>query len=368
MTVTRKTSKELIDRDIRRAETLPAEYYRDGKYFELAKDRIFAKSWQFIADGENVKDPGQILPCTALEGYLDEPLLLTRDSDNRLHCLSNVCTHRGNLLAEDKCNAANLRCRYHGRRFALDGHYLSAPGFEEAECFPSEKDNLTSVAVEAWGRFIFASIDPAYAVEDLLEDMKQRLSWLEMDRMKLDAVRSRDYHINANWALYVENYLEGLHVPYVHPGLATAIDTKDYRHELHKYSNLQIGIATDSADAFELPPESPDAGEKIAAYYYWLFPNIMFNFYPWGLSMNIVIPQAVDQTKIRYYTYVVDESKLKSCSPELIEQTEREDQAIVQQVQKGMKSRLYKRGRYAPEWEQNVHHFHRLLVNALADQ
>lgn len=354
-----------LEKDIRIAQTLPADYYRDPHYFEAARERIFAPSWQFVTDTDRLKAPGQCLPWTALEGYLNEPLLFTRDSQDKLHCLSNVCTHRGNLLVEGDCHTQQMRCRYHGRRFALDGSFVSTPGFEEAKNFPAKEDNLPAVPFGTWGKFVFASVAPKYELDALLGDMKKRLSWLPLDQFVFDPSNSRDYQVKANWALYVENYLEGFHVPYVHPDLAVLLDIKNYRTELHELCNLQVGIAGNPQDAFVLPPESPDYGQQIAAYYYWLFPNTMFNFYPWGLSINVVEPVSQSLTRIKFLTYVYDRSRMGGYCSAAIDKTEREDEAIVEQVQKGVSSRFYRRGRYSPQWEAGVHHFHTLLERSI---
>jgi choline monooxygenase len=365
MLTNEELSRKTVDPDVRVARTLPTYYYRDSQYFELARERVFARSWQFTTDTDRLKVPGQAIPHTAMEGYLNEPIVLTRDTTDQIHCMSNVCTHRGNLLVEGECHTQQLRCRYHGRRFGLDGKFVSTPGFEDAADFPSKEDDLPRVPVGQWSKFIFSSIDPAYPLDDLIGDMQKRLSWLPLDQFIFDPDNSRDYLVQANWALYVENYLEGFHVPYVHPDLAVLLDTKSYRTELHKNCNVQVGIAQRAEDAFDLPKSSPDYGQSIAAYYYWLFPNTMFNFYPWGLSINIVVPLAVNRTRIRFLTYVYDKSRMAGYSIAGIDKTEREDENIVEQVQKGIASRFYKRGRYSPQWETGVHHFHTLLQTAL---
>lgn len=355
----------LINADVAIAETLPARFYRDETYFEMAREAIFARSWQFIGDKDQLDVSGSVIPFSLLPGYLDEPLILSRDQDDKIHCLSNVCTHRGNLLVEGDCHAQSLRCRYHGRRFSLSGEMSSTPGFEKAACFPREdgKDNLSKISLGEWDKFLFASINPAFTFEDAIGPMKERLSWMPLKDFVYDPTRSQDYLTKANWALYVENYLEGFHIPYVHPALAQMIDCKDYSTELHPYSNVQIGIAASPSDAFEnIPNDSADFGKNIGAYYFWVFPNMMFNFYPWGLSINVVTPLAKDRSRISYITYVHDESKLNQGAGGNLDRTEREDQSIIEQVQKGMKSRFYDRGRYSPDWELGPHHFHRLLT------
>ncbi|TMA22600.1 MAG: Rieske 2Fe-2S domain-containing protein, partial [Deltaproteobacteria bacterium] len=131
-----------IDPDIRRARTLPAWIYSDPGAHALQRDRVFARSWQWVADADRVKVPGAVQPASFLEGMLDEPLVLARDRDDQLHCFSNVCTHRGTIVCEQPGVESFLRCRYHGRRFALNGKFLSMPEFEGVEGFPSDADDL----------------------------------------------------------------------------------------------------------------------------------------------------------------------------------------------------------------------------------
>lgn len=357
-----------IDEDIRRASTLPAEVYSDGRYFQAARERIFTRSWQLVADTDAVRVPGQTHPFTLLEGLLDEPLLLTRDAKDQLHCLSNVCTHRGTLVCEHPGVEPALRCRYHGRRFGLDGRFLSMPEFGEAQGFPSEKDSLPRVQFGTWGKFVFASLDPVVPLGDLLAEMDARVSWMPLSEAVFDPTRSRDYLVRANWALYCDNYLEGFHIPYVHAALADALDYGEYRTELFPWANLQVGVASGGEDTFDLPPSSPDYGQGIAGYYFWLFPNTMLNFYPWGISVNIVRPLAPDRTKVSFLSYVWDPSRLDRGAGSGLDRVEREDEAVVESVQRGVRSRLYHRGRYSPTREQCVHHFHRLLEGFLQDR
>lgn len=360
----------MIDPDIQRAATLPSRFYSDRQIFDAVGEKVFARSWQFLAHRHTVRTPGSILPVTLLEGLLDEPLVVTRDAEDRLHCLSNVCTHRGNLLC-DQANrlpgkAARLRCRYHGRLFSLDGRFQSMPEFEAAQDFPTAADDLPRLPLTAWGPLLLTSLDPAFPVEELLAPLDERVGFLALDQLRFDPSRSRDYLVQANWALYCDNYLEGFHIPFVHSGLAETLDYGNYRTELFAYSNLQVGVAQGGEDCFDLPPDHPDAGQRIAAYYFWLFPNLMLNFYPWGLSLNVVRPLTPERTKVSFLTYVLDPSRLDSGAGAGLDRVEREDEEIVEAVQRGVASRLYDRGRYSPTREQGVHHFHRLLCAALS--
>lgn len=360
--------KYCIEPEIRKASTLPAEFYSSGDIFEQQKSKVFSKCWHYAGDSDVVKIPGSVYPFTILQGYLDEPLLLTRDQSDVIYCLSNVCTHRGNILVENPDNLKNLQCRYHGRRFELNGCFKSMPECEDAVNFPTESDNLSRVPFELWHKFIFASINPVKPLASFLKVIEDRLEGVKIGEMMFEPSRSRDYLIKCNWALYCDNYLEGFHIPYVHSGLNEKVDYGSYTTELYEYCNLQLAFAKPGEECFSLHETSPDYGSEVAAYYWWVFPNMMLNYYPWGLSINIVRPLAKDLTKVSFITYVSDPTKLDKGAGSGLDRVEREDEAIVEMVQKGVGSSFYSRGRYSPKREQGVHHFHRLLTQFLNEE
>ncbi len=351
-----------IDPDIRKASTPPSRFYTDPEVFELCKERVLAKSWQFVCESDRVKVPGQTMPFTFLEGSLNEPLVLVRDLDDRLRCLSNVCTHRGNLVAEGPGVERHLRCRYHGRRFGLDGKFQHMPEFEECEGFPSPKDDLSESPLADWNDLLFASLAAEVPLEEWLRPMADRVGWLPIREFAFDASRSRDYLVQAHWALYVDNYLEAFHIPFIHAGLAETLDYAQYRTELFRYCSLQLGIARGAEDVFDLPESSPDFGRQVSAYYWWVFPNLMFNFYPWGLSINVVKPLGTSETRVSFSSYVWKKELLGRGAGGELDRVEREDEAVVETTQRGLRSRFYDRGRYSPTRETGTHHFHLLLA------
>ena len=169
--------------------------------------------------------------------------------------------------------------------------------------------------------------------------------------------------------MYCENYLEGFHIPFVHKSLNETIDYGSYRTEAFRYSSVQIAETQNKNSAFDLPDDfshsALNASEPLAlpaAFYFFIFPNLMLNFYPWGLSVNIVKPIKKDLTKVSYLTYVSDESKVGNGAGADLETVEYEDQAVVEAVQKGINSRFYNKGRYSPAREKGTHHFHRLIA------
>lgn len=355
-----------VDPRLEHASTLPSAFYKDPAIFEATKDRIFARSWQWIGDLDAVKIPGAVWPFTVLEGFLDEPVVVTRDTKDCLHALSNVCTHRGMLVAEGPGNERFLRCRYHGRRFGLDGAFQSMPEFEEVCGFPTERDNLPNIPFDKWGPFLFVSLYPQHALAEYLEPVTSRLAWLPLHELRHFPERSRDYLVKANWALYCDNYLEGFHIPFIHAALNESLDYGNYNVELLPHGVLQLAAAKSDEGIFELPKGSPDYGKRISAYYYWMFPNLMLNFYPWGLSVNIIKPLGPDLTRVSFRCYVLDESKLGSGAGTELDRVEREDEVVVEGVQKGVRSRFYDRGRFSVAREAGVHHFHRLIASSMS--
>ena len=147
-----------VDPDIAKAKTLHTDFYSDPLLFEIIKQKIFLTTWQFITDIDQLQEPGICYPFTLLENYLDEPLLLTKDKEDKLHCLSNVCTHRGNILINEKCKVSNIRCKYHGRIFQLDGAFHSMPEFKEVINFPSADVNLHPIPLHQWSDLLFTSL------------------------------------------------------------------------------------------------------------------------------------------------------------------------------------------------------------------
>jgi choline monooxygenase len=355
-----------VDPDIAKAKTIHSDFYTSPEVFSICREKIFASSWQFIGSTDLVKQPEEVFPFTLLQNYLDEPLALTRDKSGQLHIISNVCTHRGNIVAEKPCKIPKLRCRYHGRTFSLDGKFHSMPEFKEVENFPTKEDDLTSLPIYQWSNWLFTTLNQKHAPEVFLSDMMKRVSWMSLDKFVFHPELSKEFHVKANWALYCENYLEGFHIPYVHPGLNTLIDFENYTTELFfPYSSLQIGMARSEEGCFDLPASSPEYGKKVAAYYFWVFPNMMFNFYPWGLSVNIVTPVAVDQCRVSFMSYVWDESKLKFGAGSGLDRVEMEDEEIVENIQKGVRSRFYNHGRYSVTRERGTHHFHRIISDSV---
>lgn len=325
--------------------TLPPSFYRDPEAWARLQEEL-GRCWGWVGDLDALDPDGGVAPVE----LFGEPLLLLRDgAEARL--LSNVCTHRWNLLQAAPGRVQQLRCGYHGRAFARDGRCLRAPGFAAPPDAP-----LPAARLARFGRLAFGSLSGEDFPLATLEAWLGHLPWAEARPVP---AMSRVFEVRAHWALYVDNYLEGLHIPFVHPALSAQVGA--YRTELVPGGVMQVAEAPAGAPALEAPEGHPDAGRRIAAWYLWLFPTTMLNVYPWGLSLNLVEPVAMDRTRVRFEAWAWDEALLGRGAGGALDPVEAEDEAVVEGVQRGVGARLARRGQLCAE-ERGTASFHAELA------
>lgn len=365
------------DGQIERGHLPPPSWYADEDVYARALDRVFARSWQWIGDERQVPEPGDVRPFALLPGSLDEPLVLVNDGGTR-RVLSNVCTHRCMRVVDAPRRLGGLRCPYHGRRFDLGGRFVSSPGFEDAENFPGPDENLPRLELASFGGLLFTALDPDAAFDSVFAPLAERLGHLPLASASPLLERARDFEFDGPWAAYVENYLDGLHIPFLHAGLNAAIDWERYDYELFDGGAWQIAEARADEPALELPSGHPDASStgagpsaaggtrRIAAWYALVHPNLMLNAYPWGLSINVVEPLGPRRTRVRFRAYVNAPELLGRGAGADLDRVEREDEVAVAQVARGQRARLARRGRYAPRHERALRHFHAWVAERTA--
>ena len=215
---------------------------------------------------------------------------------------------------------------------------------------------------------MFGGLSSKISPNQICDCLNERLGFLDMEQWDHAPEYSKSYGIKANWALYIDNYLEGFHIPFVHHDLGKIVDYGSYETIIHNHVVLQIGYSKSSEFAFDLPKGHPDHGQNVSAYYYWIYPNFMLNIYTWGVQINIVKPISIDYCKVDFEYFIADKEKWELFGKDSIaEKTEREDEYVVEAVQKGMKSRLYNNGRFSPVREKGVHYFHSLIANYMSE-
>lgn len=335
----------------------PTTYGEPTRY---ARQReVLARSWSYLGDVPSL-DGASAAPATLLDGSLSEPLMVTQDR-GRLRVLSNACTHRGALLLSAPCQLPSIRCPYHGRRFRLDGTLVAAPGLD-----PVPNEPLPEIPHAELGPLLFAALAPQLPFRAMLAPVMDRLAFLEFQSLQPDPTSARAYTIEAHWALWCDNYLEGYHIPFAHPDLARTLDLNRYTVETFDYVALQTGEARADEPAFELPAGHPDSGRRIGGYYLFLFPLTALNFYPWGLSLNAVQPLGPHRTRIVYRNYTWRPELRDRGAGANLDVVEREDDALIERVAAGVRSYLYRPGTMSSIHERAVSWFHDRLRTAEA--
>ena len=353
-----------IEADIESAWTLPSKLYTDSTVFAAEKERIFARTWQVVGHVNQLASPGDYF-TTELMG---EPLVFVRDSDGKLRGFYNVCRHRAGPPAEGCGSRKLFRCAYHGWTYGLDGALISATEIEGVANFRPEDFSLVPVRTEEWFNLVFVNLDQdARALRDSLGDLPKQAEKFPFSEMKL--FERRTYDMKCNWKTYVDNYLEGYHLPSVHPGLNRELDYNAYVVEPYESYVRQFSPIRGAQAGDATPRRYQEAREDLTTDYFWIFPNWMLNCYPDNVSLNIILPLEPERTLAIFEWYLPEKdhaSHAAKASVEFSDQIQIEDVAICEAVQKNLRSRSYTRGRFSAKQEKGVHSFHRMYAKYMS--
>jgi choline monooxygenase len=340
-----------IDPRLPHASTLPSRFYVDPAVLAQEKRQIFARTWQLVGREDQVAEAGQFFTTQ----IADEPVLVVRGSDDAVRAMSNVCRHRAGPVAKGSGKRPVLQCGYHGWTYGLDGRLLATPEMDGIEDFDRSQCILPQFRVESWLGLLFVNLDPAApSLRDHLDDLGSRLERRDYRGFRLAA--RKEWELACDWKVYVDNYLEGYHIPIVHPSLFRELDYANYRTETRRHYSIQHSPVR-RADRIRVS----EGGHDVE--YFWLFPNLMLNVYPDNFSTNLIVPIAPGRTLTLFEWYFRDPESAKKEIDETVafsDEIQIEDIAICESVQRGLRSTTYDRGRYSPLRENGVHHFHGL--------
>jgi choline monooxygenase len=347
-----------LDRRLEFAATIPSNYYSDDSVLRGELRKIFAATWQLAGRAEQVREPGQYFTSSVA----GEPILVVRGNDRVLRAMSNVCRHRAGPVAKGEGKRPVLQCGYHGWTYSLDGRLAVTPEMDGIECFDRSQVALPQFRIEEWNELLFVNIDSAAPpLAEFLGDFLRDMPRHDYSGFRLAA--RKDWEVACNWKVYVDNYLEGYHIPIVHPGLFREIDYPNYRTETKRNYSIQFAP---TKRANRIRTTSDDDQVR----YFWIFPNLMLNVYPDNFSTNLIVPVGHDRTKtvFEWYFRDPDDPKTRSDLAETIrfsDEIQLEDIGICEAVQRGLSSSTYVSGRYSPVRENGVHHFHMLYAEAM---
>jgi choline monooxygenase len=223
--------------------------------------------------------------------------------------------------------------------------------------FDPAQIRLPQARVAEWNGLVFVALEDATPpFEHIVDGIDARAG-----RALLNLVFDRriSYDIDCNWKVYVDNFLEGYHLPLVHPELNRVLDYRHYTTELARWYSLQASPIDPAAGPY-------GSGEAL---YYMLYPNTMLNVLPDRLQTNRVLPLGVGRCRVEFDFYYADGAgALRAMDIAFSDEVQREDAAICEAVQRGLASGSYVAGRLNPQREQGVWHFHELLRTAFRTQ
>jgi choline monooxygenase len=346
---------DLHPQPLETATALPAHFYTDARMPAWERRAIFDRAWQLIAHTSRLRNAGDHVVCD----FAGLPVLAVRGEDGELRAFHNVCRHRAGPIAQcDGLAAKSLRCRYHGWNYGLDGALRSAPEMGSAADFDVADVRLPRLRTRVWQGMLFAAVgDDAPDFDAFVAGIDARLG--ERRALARYAHHQRvAYDIDCNWKVYVDNYLEGYHIPHIHPALNRMLDYRSYVTRTAAWHSLQHSPLESAGDLY---------GDGDALYY-WLWPNTMLNILPGRLQTNRVLPLGVDRCRVEFdFHYANDDPQRRAADLAFSDEVQAEDLAICADVQRGLASGSYTAGRLNPLRENAVHHFHELLRAAYRD-
>ena len=234
---------------------------------------------------------------------------------------------------------------------------ISWPQFDRVDLFDKKEFGLVPVSSRRWMGLLFVNLSEQPGdFEQLFSGIEERISPADLSNYEFHSERT--YSINCNWKVYIDNYLEGYHLPIVHPELAKLLDYREYVTETGEWHSIQYSPLKQKENFYD--------GTDSYAYYVYLFPNIMLNILPGRLQTNIVRPVSAEKTEVVFSYYYTDtdtfrSNEIRKRDREYSHKIQLEDIEICEAVQKGLQSRAYNKGRFSVEREQGVYHFQSLL-------
>jgi len=331
---------------------LAAHYYVDPAVYERERQAIFRRHWQLLGPVSRLQAPGDYL-AVAVAGW---NLIVLRAQDGTLTGLHNVCRHRGaRLLPEGSGQCHVLRCPYHNWVYDQQGALRSAPAFGQAADFNVADWPLERAAVAVWRGLLFIAIEPASSLIDQLGDLPEEVQDYPLETYTV--VERRGFSMRSNWKTYTDNFVEGYHIPGIHPGFMKVID----------FQNFET-VARNGLVRMTAPQKN---GSIYGGKWLWMWPNWTLSVFPGGMNTSRIDPRGVAATELTYDFYFADLSaEAEAARRNTIEINAgivREDFGICETTQDNYQSGAYQPGPLSPRHEQSVVYFQKRVREAVDD-
>lgn len=361
--------------------SLPRQAYLSDSFFEREKENLFFRDWFYVGREEALAKPGDYL----LVDVAGESVIVVRTRTGELRAHYNVCRHRGSQLSfadarpadcaslsATGCFGGAITCPYHAWSFALDGSLNSAPFLNECNEFKKEELSLYPVGVDTWGGFIFVNLTPDQAIthgsslprsgeaRTLLEQLGVSARRVENYPLaELRVARRIVYEIESNWKVIAENYNECYHCGGVHPELCKIVpafkqkggSNLDWEHGIPQAEGTFTFTFSGRTDRVPFPGLSEI--EKVRHKGELIYPNMMISLSCDHVATFMLLPHGPGKTTVvcdfLFHPSEIEKANFDpSDAVEFWDLVNKQDWEICEAVQRGMQSRVFEYGYYAP--------------------
>lgn len=307
-----------------------------------------ARTWLFICHEGSIPQSGSAYYDTVL----GRRLVVRRDARGHLTAFHSVCRHRGAPLSfeDGPSESSKLRCPYHGWLYGDDGSLQATPGFDDNGSLPpGDGLELFKIRVSSWEGFVFVNLDddapPLRASLGMLPEVTAGRGLAA-----LEPPVTRSLTFACDWKLYVENWLESYHLPWLHRSLTSDVSISSY--------TVDVG---DRVVVHRARPRSE--ASTYDGLWVWLAPCHAWNFYGGGLSVERILPLGPARTRVDFSFYFdatagADE---RSQAIGMSEKVTREDGQVCERIQANLLTSPYRQGPLSPRHERGISYFYRIL-------
>ena len=290
---------ESVRKPLEQAHGLPPACYHDPAFHQKEHEDIFTKGWILAGRTDRIANPGDY--CTV--GFGDLSLVLTRSEDGALQAFANTCRHRGAPLVEGEGHCRALSCPYHAWTYKLDGTLAAAPGMQDTANFHMAEFPLHRVRIDVWDGFMFVCASAQTPpLAQWLGDLPERLAMYGFDQMR--TARRVEYQVACNWKVWVENFMEGYHIPTVHRSTISRQKVVNMPEDPGRgeyvaiYERHEGTRALLHGDAGFGPIETLSGESSLGSRFILIYPNAMLAIANDTMWCFEAFPQGATQTKI----------------------------------------------------------------------
>ncbi len=348
------------------AFSMPGVFYTAPDLLELERERLFKREWICVGRQEELAAPGDFMTATILE----EPLVLMRGDDGKIRALSNVCRHRGMVIASGSGSCRRLVCPYHHWSYDRSGQLVSAPNLEPRDDFDLAACRLPEVASEVWQGFVFVCLaaDPP-PLAPQLAPLEKMVAHYHFEDMELRYVSDEVW--DTNWKCLMENFMEGYHLSGLHRKSLHRLNPTDLCRHFppgDQYFGFYSGFAPD-LDRVESRNSELVAQDIERCVMFAVPPGLAVGSASDYSSFIAIQPEGVGRVRVKLGLFFSNDDWSQAAIDEavdLFERTAAEDKFALAGVQVGMASQFHARGPLAPaDYEGCVVDFHAYLARRL---